>query len=257
MEFVVPLKVETNRNGSNEEYVFDIFAERYDKWYEKSFGKSAFHLEKSCIESLCENLKQSFLEVGVGTGRFAEALKIEYGIDISAGVLKFAEKREVAVIRGKGEKLPFIDKTFGAVFIIVTLCFVDEPLKVLEETERILRDSGGIILGLILRESPWASFYKKKGLVVVSGCAHAGIINTVLYAQQTTGVTDVHAIMGGFHLAGKECEPRIRQTVEQLKLLDPKFLVPSHCTGWRGIHAVAEALPHAFVWNSVGNLYRF
>jgi 7,8-dihydropterin-6-yl-methyl-4-(beta-D-ribofuranosyl)aminobenzene 5'-phosphate synthase len=98
---------------------------------------------------------------------------------------------------------------------------------------------------------------KKKGLVVVSGCAHAGIINTVLYAQQIAGVTDIYAVIGGFHLAGKECEPRIRQTVEQLKLLDPKFLAPSHCTGWRGIHAVAEALPHAFVWNSVGNLYRF
>ena len=143
--------------------MFDIFAERYDKWYEKSFGKSAFHLEKACIESLCENLKQPFLEVGLGTGRFAEALRIEYGIDISVGVLELAKKRGVAVIRGRGERLPFIDKSFGAVFIIVTLCFVDEPLKVLEEAERILRDNGGIILGLILRESPWASFYKKKG----------------------------------------------------------------------------------------------
>lgn len=97
---------------------------------------------------------------------------------------------------------------------------------------------------------------RKKGLVVISGCAHAGIINTVLYALQITGVADIHAIMGGFHLAGKECEPRIGRTVEQLKQLDPELMVPSHCTGWRGIHAIAEALPHAFVWNSVGNLYR-
>jgi ubiquinone/menaquinone biosynthesis C-methylase UbiE len=163
MEFVVRLKVETNKNSSDAEYVFDIFAERYDKWYETPFGKSAFRLEKTCIESLCENLKQPFLEIGVGTGRFAETLKIEYGIDISAGVLKFAKKRGLAVIRGKGEKLPFIDKSFGAVFIIVTLCFVDEPLKVLVEAARVLRDNGGIILGLILRGSPWASFYKKKG----------------------------------------------------------------------------------------------
>jgi len=97
---------------------------------------------------------------------------------------------------------------------------------------------------------------KNKGLVVVSGCAHAGIINTVLYAQKITGVTDIYAVMGGFHLAGKECEPRIGQTVEKMKLLGPKLLVPSHCTGWRGIQAIAEALPHAFVWNSVGNMYR-
>lgn len=98
---------------------------------------------------------------------------------------------------------------------------------------------------------------RQKGLVVVSGCAHAGIINTILYAQQITGFIDVHAVMGGFHLSGKYCEPRISQTVEKLKLLNPRLLAPSHCTGWRGIHATAEALPQAFVWNSVGNLYRF
>jgi len=57
------------------------------------------------------------------------------------------------------------------------------------------------------------------------------------------------------HLAGKECESRIRKTVEQLKLMEPKLLAPSHCTGWRGICAIAKAIPHAFVWNSVGNLY--
>jgi 7,8-dihydropterin-6-yl-methyl-4-(beta-D-ribofuranosyl)aminobenzene 5'-phosphate synthase len=90
---------------------------------------------------------------------------------------------------------------------------------------------------------------------VISGCAHAGIVNTTLYAKQITGVANIYAIIGGFHLAGKECEPRIRKTVEQLKLTEPKLLAPSHCTGWRGICAVAEAIPNAFVWNSVGNLY--
>ena len=98
---------------------------------------------------------------------------------------------------------------------------------------------------------------KQKGLVVISGCAHAGIVNTILYAQQITGIAKVYAIMGGFHLAGKECEPRISQTVKELKQLNPTVIVPSHCTGWRGIYAIAEAMPQAFVWNSVGNLYRF
>jgi 7,8-dihydropterin-6-yl-methyl-4-(beta-D-ribofuranosyl)aminobenzene 5'-phosphate synthase len=98
---------------------------------------------------------------------------------------------------------------------------------------------------------------KQNGLVVISGCAHAGIINTICYARQITGVDSVFAIMGGFHLAGKEYEPRISQTVEKLKLINPNLLVPSHCTGWKGVYAIAEAMPHAFVWNSVGNLYRF
>lgn len=160
----VCVMVERSRQkGSlNVEQVFDVFAERYDAWYDKPFGKSAFNLEKACIASLCKNLRQPFLEMGVGTGRFAEALKIEYGIDSSVGVLRFAKKRGIPVIRGRGEKLPFPNKSFGAVFIIVTLCFVDEPVKVLEEASRVLRDDGFIILGLILRESPWANFYMRK-----------------------------------------------------------------------------------------------
>jgi 7,8-dihydropterin-6-yl-methyl-4-(beta-D-ribofuranosyl)aminobenzene 5'-phosphate synthase len=96
---------------------------------------------------------------------------------------------------------------------------------------------------------------KGKGLVVVSGCAHAGIINTVQYAQQITGVTSVYAVIGGFHLAGKTFEKRIEPSVEELKRINPVLVVPSHCTGWRAMCAFAEAFPEAFVWNSVGTLY--
>jgi 7,8-dihydropterin-6-yl-methyl-4-(beta-D-ribofuranosyl)aminobenzene 5'-phosphate synthase len=98
---------------------------------------------------------------------------------------------------------------------------------------------------------------KHKGLVVISGCAHAGIVNTTLFAQQITGVARVYSIMGGFHLAGKDCETRISQTVETLQQLNPEIIVPMHCTGWRGKFAISKAMPHAFVSNSVGNLYRF
>jgi ubiquinone/menaquinone biosynthesis C-methylase UbiE len=145
------------------EYVFDVFAERYDNWYDKPFGKSAFSLEKDCIELLCGDLAKPFLAVGVGTGRFAAALNLECGVDRSIGVLRFAKKREIEVVRGDGQKLPFADESFGAVFIIVTLCFVDDPLKLLEEAARVSKRDGAIILGLILRESPWAAFYEKKG----------------------------------------------------------------------------------------------
>ena len=98
---------------------------------------------------------------------------------------------------------------------------------------------------------------KHKGLVIISGCAHAGIVNTTYYAQQITGVTKVHAIIGGFHLAGKNCEPRISKTAEMLQKSNPDIIVPMHCTGWRGKYAIFKTMPRAFVWNSVGNLYRF
>jgi 7,8-dihydropterin-6-yl-methyl-4-(beta-D-ribofuranosyl)aminobenzene 5'-phosphate synthase len=109
----------------------------------------------------------------------------------------------------------------------------------------------------ILDERAIAINIRGKGLVVLSGCAHAGIINTVAYAQQITGTEKVYAVMGGFHLAGKEFENRIQPTIEELKRISPKLIVPSHCTGWKAMCAIAKALPEAFVWNSVGNLYRF
>jgi len=97
---------------------------------------------------------------------------------------------------------------------------------------------------------------KGKGLVIISGCAHAGIINTITYAQQITGTDKVYAVIGGFHLAGKEPEERIESTIKELTQINPSLVVPSHCTGWRAITAIARALPDAFVWNSVGNLYQ-
>jgi 7,8-dihydropterin-6-yl-methyl-4-(beta-D-ribofuranosyl)aminobenzene 5'-phosphate synthase len=109
---------------------------------------------------------------------------------------------------------------------------------------------------LILDDRAVVLNVKGKGLVVVSGCAHAGIINTVAYARRITGVNDVYGVLGGFHLAGKENEAKIEPTVEELKRFNPRLIAPSHCTGWRAMFAVAEALPDAFVWNCVGNLYK-
>ena len=108
---------------------------------------------------------------------------------------------------------------------------------------------------LIMDERALIFNVKGKGLVVVSGCAHAGIINTVRYAQQLTGVAKVYGVFGGFHLSGREFEKRIPSTVAELKQINPELIVPSHCTGWRALYAISEAFPDAFVFNSVGNRY--
>jgi 7,8-dihydropterin-6-yl-methyl-4-(beta-D-ribofuranosyl)aminobenzene 5'-phosphate synthase len=109
---------------------------------------------------------------------------------------------------------------------------------------------------LILDDRAVVFNVKGKGLVIISGCAHAGIINTITYAQRITGVPRVYAVIGGFHLAGKENEHRIEQTIKELEQVNPKLIVPSHCTGWKAVCAIARVLPRAFVWNSVGNLYQ-
>jgi 7,8-dihydropterin-6-yl-methyl-4-(beta-D-ribofuranosyl)aminobenzene 5'-phosphate synthase len=96
---------------------------------------------------------------------------------------------------------------------------------------------------------------KDKGLVVLTGCGHAGAINTIRQAQELTGVQKVHAVIGGFHLSGPLFEPIIPPTVAALKELNLEMIVPAHCTGWKATHAIARELPQAFVQNSVGTRF--
>ena len=91
-----------------------------------------------------------------------------------------------------------------------------------------------------------------RGLVVLSGCGHAGIVNTVRYARRLTGQDEVGAIVGGFHLSGPMFEPIIGPTVEALAELSPSLLVPAHCTGWRACQQIAARFPDAFVMGTVG-----
>ncbi len=96
---------------------------------------------------------------------------------------------------------------------------------------------------LVLDDRALVINIKEKGLVIISGCAHAGIINTIRYSQQITGLTKVYAILGGFHLAGKEFEKRIEPTIEELKEINPELIVPSHCTGWRALISYSSSVP--------------
>jgi 7,8-dihydropterin-6-yl-methyl-4-(beta-D-ribofuranosyl)aminobenzene 5'-phosphate synthase len=95
-----------------------------------------------------------------------------------------------------------------------------------------------------------------KGLVVVSGCAHAGIVNTVRYAREISGVERVWAILGGFHLAPAE-DDEIERTIEAIAELEPHVVVPSHCTGFRAMAEFARQMPEQFVLGAVGTTYLF
>lgn len=96
-----------------------------------------------------------------------------------------------------------------------------------------------------------------KGLIVITGCGHAGVVNTVRYSRKITGVDRVYAVLGGFHLAGLLYEAIIPATVETLREIAPQVIVPCHCTGWRAIHALADAFPDAVLPSSVGTRYVF
>jgi 7,8-dihydropterin-6-yl-methyl-4-(beta-D-ribofuranosyl)aminobenzene 5'-phosphate synthase len=96
-----------------------------------------------------------------------------------------------------------------------------------------------------------------KGLVVLSGCAHSGMINTVEYAREITGVNKVHAIMGGFHLTGPAFEPVIDDTVKSIKQIGPDYVIPTHCTGRKAILAFEKGMPSQFLVNMSGTKLTF
>jgi 7,8-dihydropterin-6-yl-methyl-4-(beta-D-ribofuranosyl)aminobenzene 5'-phosphate synthase len=95
-----------------------------------------------------------------------------------------------------------------------------------------------------------------KGLVVVAGCAHSGIVNTVRYAQEISGVERVWAVLGGFHLAPAKPD-EVQQTVDALREIGPALVSPSHCTGFEAIRQFAAQMPNAFVGGTVGTTFCF
>jgi 7,8-dihydropterin-6-yl-methyl-4-(beta-D-ribofuranosyl)aminobenzene 5'-phosphate synthase len=98
---------------------------------------------------------------------------------------------------------------------------------------------------------------KDKGLVILSGCAHAGIINTVHHAMNMTGVNKIHAVMGGFHLSGPFFEPLIDRTTQEFKKINPAYVIPTHCTGRKAIMEMEKQMPDKFILNMAGTKLTF
>jgi len=96
-----------------------------------------------------------------------------------------------------------------------------------------------------------------KGLVVVSGCSHAGAVNVLRNAQRLTGEKRLAGFIGGFHLTGGIFEPIIKPTVDAFVAAGIGRLLPAHCTGWKAVHQLARALPDAFVQPAVGTVVTF
>jgi tRNA-Thr(GGU) m(6)t(6)A37 methyltransferase TsaA len=142
--------------------IFDMLTDTYDAWYDSAEGRPLYESELKCLRPLIEDSPGPILEIGVGTGRFAMHFPGATGLDPSQAALLMAEKRGVQTVHGYGERLPFEDEVFGCILIIVTLCFVENPLDVLREAKRVLKKEGRIIIGLVPRDSPWGAFYEEK-----------------------------------------------------------------------------------------------
>jgi SAM-dependent methyltransferase len=140
---------------------FDSLAWAYDAWFEQE-GRLIFALEVEALKQVLPLLPKPWIEIGIGSGRFAQALGIDIGLDPSRGLLKIARNRGTRVFLGRGEEMPFQDGIFGTAFFVVTLCFVDSPMRILSEAARLLKSQGKVVLGLVLKESPWGQLYQRE-----------------------------------------------------------------------------------------------
>jgi SAM-dependent methyltransferase len=126
--------------------VFDTHAERYDRWYDEH--EKVYRKELALIRRY-RGAEGADLEIGVGTGRFAEPLGIRLGLDPSLPMLRIARSRGVEAIRGLAEALPFMDASLESVLIMTSLCYFDDPWLVLREISRVLAPGGGVIIGFL------------------------------------------------------------------------------------------------------------
>lgn len=138
--------------------IFDETCQEYDEWYEshQAIYQSQIKALKKIVPS------GQGLEIGVGTGRSASPLSVQFGLDPSFNMLKLAKQRNIKVVQGFGEDLPFKNETFNFVIIVYTIELVDDPLHCLKEAVRTLKKRGALILGMLDRKSSWGKYYERK-----------------------------------------------------------------------------------------------
>jgi 7,8-dihydropterin-6-yl-methyl-4-(beta-D-ribofuranosyl)aminobenzene 5'-phosphate synthase len=193
--------------------------------------------------------------------------------DLVVHPLAFSVRRLNVPGKGPGEPMRVLDeKALGGCGVTIrntrhAATWHSDLVLTLGEIERITPFEKGFPWAEIEENGVWSadSFADDQsvvlrvadGLIVISGCAHSGIVNSVKYAQKVTGITKVHAVLGGFHLTGPLFEPIIDDTVAAIKDIDPDWVVPMHCTGWKAINAFAAAFGDRFLLNTVGTRYEF
>ena len=156
---------------------------------------------------------------------------IETGAQVIKNTTPYLVAESLVLVTGEIERTVSFEKGFPNAYL-------EKEGKV--EPDRILDDQA-LLLHL-----------KDKGLVIITGCAHSGIINIVRYAQKITGIDPVYAVIGGFHLSGTKFEAVISPTLEEIKRVNPSVISPMHCTGFKATMEIAKNMPHQFVLSSVG-----
>jgi len=135
---------------------FDMHRDQYEDW----FVRNRFVFESELLAIRDALPKGRGVEIGVGTGLFAEKLGIADGVEPSAHMAELAAKRGIHVCRGVAEELPYHDAFFDFGLMVTTICFVDDPRKAIREMRRVVRKGGLLVLAFVDRASPLGAQYE-------------------------------------------------------------------------------------------------
>ncbi len=207
------------------------------------------------FESLVGMIGRNGIELIVHPGVFKQPRYIKIGADLNVYLPRFTRKRvgEAGVTLVETER---------------PCCLLDGDALFLGEIERKTEFEKGMPNAFFQEGSTekWdpmeddtsiAVNLRGRGLVILSGCAHSGIVNTVNYARNITGIDKVHAVMGGFHLSGPLFEPIIGRTIEEIKKINPTYIIPCHCTGRNASICIEREMPDRFILNMSGTKLTF
>ncbi|MGA7876474.1 MAG: class I SAM-dependent methyltransferase [Desulfoferrobacter sp.] len=142
---------------SGKRAAFDKDHSRYETWFERH--QKAYYAELLAVRAFLPYYGLC-IEIGVGTGRFGGPLGIRVGLDPSAPMLRYAEKRGILCVQGVAEALPFRDSLFNCALVVTTICFVDDSKALFSEAYRILKPRACLIVGFIDRNSPLGKLYQ-------------------------------------------------------------------------------------------------
>jgi 7,8-dihydropterin-6-yl-methyl-4-(beta-D-ribofuranosyl)aminobenzene 5'-phosphate synthase len=188
---------------------------------------------------------------------------------------EFWSKRRIAIPGRDPQEIPSTSKTalretgFEVIEERQPSFLLDGSLLVTGEVDRTTDFEKGFPVHQALRDGNWQpdplilddqaviTNVRGRGLVALTGCGHAGVVNILRYARKLTGVDQVHAVLGGFHLNGPWFEPTLPDFCRELEAIGPEVIVPAHCTGWKATHRLAATFPESFIQNSVGTRYAF
>lgn len=129
---------------------FEKYVEQYEEWFVEN--RWVYAAELRAVKAMLPAGGHG-VEIGVGTGRFAEPLGIKIGVEPSKRMREIAQKRGIKVLDGVAEELPFDDSEFDFALMVTTVCFVDDINRALLEAHRVLSHEGILIIGFVDRNS--------------------------------------------------------------------------------------------------------